>query len=65
MTTPTASMAMPKCFGTDYFGKWNATGMTYEAMKIDKPEWQQKCCECPLFERCATLNKIKIARIHR
>jgi hypothetical protein len=56
---------MPKCFGTDYFGKWNPTGMTWEAMKIDRPDQQLKCCECPLYERCAIANEIKLMRIKR
>ncbi|MBF0407977.1 MAG: hypothetical protein HQM10_11520 [Candidatus Riflebacteria bacterium] len=60
-----AGITVPKCFGTDYFAKWNTTGMTYESMKIDKPEQQQKCAMCPLFERCGIVNEIKIARIKR
>lgn len=56
---------MPKCFGTDYFGKWNASGMTWDSMKIDKPDYQQKCCDCPVFERCYMVNYIKIMRIKR
>ncbi len=60
-TTP----PMPKCFGTDYFGKWNTTGMTFEAMKIDKPEYQTKCCQCFYYERCYMANYIRIMRIKR
>ena len=37
---------LPKCFGTDYFGKWNMTGMTFESMKIDNTEFQRKCAFC-------------------
>ncbi|HNW33833.1 MAG TPA: hypothetical protein PKM25_02805 [Candidatus Ozemobacteraceae bacterium] len=65
MANPTASVSLPKCFGTDYFGKWNASGMTFDSMKIDKPDQQQKCCDCPLFERCFMVNQIKLSRIHR
>ncbi|OQA08895.1 MAG: hypothetical protein BWY66_00795 [bacterium ADurb.Bin374] len=65
MTGPTTPTALPKCFGTDYFGKWNQTGMTYDSMKIDKPDQQQKCCDCQLFERCYMVNEIKLARIRR
>ena len=61
----TASSKLPKCFGTDYFGKWNMTGMTFEAMKIDKPEYQTRCAECQLFERCYQVNHIRIMRIKR
>lgn len=53
----------PKCFGTDYFGKWNASGMTYESMKIDRPEYQTKCANCPLFSKCYELNHIRILKI--
>ncbi|HNV68783.1 MAG TPA: hypothetical protein PKO06_03735 [Candidatus Ozemobacteraceae bacterium] len=56
---------LPKCFGTDYFGKWNTTGMTFDSMKVDKPDQQQKCAECPYFERCCAVNNIKILRIKR
>ena len=55
----------PKCFGTDYFGKWNMTGMTFESMKIDKPEYQMKCANCPLFERCYLCNHIRMLKIKR
>jgi hypothetical protein len=65
ITPPPPSGKLPKCFGTDYFGKWNMTGMTFEAMKIDRPDYQQKCADCPYFERCATVNDIRIARIKR
>lgn len=66
MTIPnTPSGPLPKCFGTDYFAKWNTTGMTFEAMKIDKPDWQQKCADCPYFERCYMANTIRLARIKR
>jgi hypothetical protein len=57
--------ALPKCFGTDYFAKWNTSGMTYESMKIDKPDQQAKCAACQLFERCYMVNYIKIQRIKR
>lgn len=57
--------AMPKCFGTDYFGKWNMTGMTFESMKIDRPDYQQKCAECYLFERCYMTNHVRILRINK
>jgi len=57
--------SLPKCFGTDYFAKWNTTGMTYESMKIDKPEYQQKCFACHCFERCYMANYIKLMRIRR
>ncbi|MFZ2961124.1 MAG: hypothetical protein WA705_29955 [Candidatus Ozemobacteraceae bacterium] len=60
-----AQVAVPKCFGTDYFAKWNTTGMTFEAMKIDKPDYQQKCGECPLFERCYYCNHMRVLRIRR
>ncbi len=64
--TPTPEkQPMPKCFGTDYFGKWNTTGMTFEAMKIDRPDQQAKCCECYYYERCAIANNIRIMRIKR
>lgn len=55
----------PKCFGTDYYGKWNQTGMTFESMKIDRPDYQQKCANCPLFEKCYMLNHIRLLRIKR
>jgi hypothetical protein len=57
--------ALPKCFGTDYFGKWNTSGMTFESMKIDRPEYQSKCATCPLFERCYLVNHIRLLRIKR
>lgn len=56
---------MPKCFGTDYFGKWNTTGMTFESMKIDRADQQKMCCECKFFERCYMVGYIKILRIKR
>lgn len=62
--TPSAS-GMPKCFGTDYFAKWNSSGMTWDSMKIDKPEQQSKCCECIYFERCYMVNNLKLLRIKR
>ena len=55
----------PKCFGTDYFGKWNTTGMTFESMKVDKPDYQHKCANCYLYERCYMANHIRILRIKR
>lgn len=55
----------PKCFGTDYFGKWNSSGMTFEAMKIDRPDYQSKCANCPLFEKCYFLNHIRLLRIKK
>jgi hypothetical protein len=55
----------PKCFGTDYYGKWNQTGMTFESMKIDRPDYQLKCANCPFFEKCYMLNHIRILRIKR
>ncbi len=55
----------PKCFGTDYFGKWNMTGMTFESMKIDKPDYQSKCANCYLFEKCYLANHIRLLRIKR
>lgn len=58
-------LALPKCFGTDYFGKWSTTGMTFEAMKIDRPDYQSKCATCPLLERCYLVNHIRILRIKR
>lgn len=61
--TPTGPL--PKCFGTDYFGKWNTTGMTFESMKIDKPEQQSKCAECHYFERCGYVNELRLLRIKR
>jgi len=57
--------AIPKCFGTDYYGKWNTSGMTFEAMKIDRPDYQSKCATCPLFERCYLVNHIRLLRIKR
>ncbi len=57
--------ALPKCFGTDYFGKWSTTGMTFEAMKVDRPDYQSKCANCPLMERCYLVNHIRILRIKR
>ena len=59
------SSKLPKCFGTDYFGKWNMSGMTFEAMKIDKPDYQAKCAECPFFERCMGVNQVRIQRIKK
>jgi hypothetical protein len=55
----------PKCFGTDYFGKWNQTGMTFESMKIDRPEYQMKCANCDFFERCYMCNHIRLIKIKR
>lgn len=55
----------PKCFGTDYYGKWNSSGMTYESMKIDRPDYQIKCANCNLFERCYMLNEIRLMRIKK
>ncbi|GAB4284560.1 MAG: hypothetical protein Kow0029_31190 [Candidatus Rifleibacteriota bacterium] len=55
----------PKCFGTDYFGKWNQTGMTFESMKIDRPEYQIKCANCPLFEKCYMVNHIRLLKIKK
>jgi len=55
----------PKCFGTDYYGKWNSSGMTFEAMKIDRPDYQAKCANCPLFEKCYFLNHIRLLRIKK
>ncbi len=55
----------PKCFGTDYFGKWNTQGMTFESMKVDHPDYQQKCANCPLFERCYMVNHIRLLRIKK
>ncbi len=57
--------ALPKCFGTDYFGKWNTTGMTFESMKIDRPDYQSKCATCPLYERCYMANHIRLLRIKK
>lgn len=54
---------LPKCFGTDYFGKWNMTGMTFDSMKIDKPEYQTKCAHCYYFDRCYLCNHIRLLRI--
>ena len=55
----------PKCFGTDYFGKWNTTGMTFESMKIDRPDYQSKCCNCQVFNQCYLVNHIRLLRIKR
>ena len=60
---PVKQVELPKCFGTDYFGKWNMTGMTFESMKIDKPEYQRKCAACSFFERCYLCNHIRLLRI--
>ncbi len=66
---PAASMKkppeLPKCFGTDYFGKWNMTGMTFESMKIDNTEYQRRCAFCSFFERCYFCNHIRLLRIKR
>lgn len=62
---PKGDITPPKCFGTDYFGKWNMTGMTFESMKIDKPDWQIKCGNCPFFEKCYLANHIRLLRIKR
>ena len=51
---------LPKCFGTDYFGKWNMTGM-----KIDNTEYQRRCAFCHFFERCYFCNHIRLLRIKR
>ena len=56
---------LPKCFGTDYFGKWNMTGMTFESMKIDNTEYQRRCAYCYYFERCYLCNHIRLLRIKR
>lgn len=71
-TAPAASAAsmkkppeLPKCFGTDYFGKWNMTGMTFESMKIDNTEYQRRCAFCSFFERCYFCNHIRLLRIKR
>ena len=56
---------LPKCFGTDYFGKWNMTGMTFDSMKIDNTEFQRKCAFCPFFDRCYLCNHIRLLRIKR
>ncbi|MDN5278689.1 MAG: hypothetical protein PWR01_2654 [Clostridiales bacterium] len=67
-TSPTMNrneITPPKCFGTDYYGKWNQTGMTFESMKIDRPDYQMKCANCPLFEKCYMLNHIRLLRIKR
>lgn len=67
-STPAANrqdQPLPKCFGTDYFGKWNTSGMTFESMKIDHPDYQAKCASCPLFERCYLVNHIRLLRIKR
>ncbi len=69
--SPAASAAvkkpaeLPKCFGTDYFGKWNMTGMTFDSMKIDNTEFQRKCAFCTFFERCYFCNHIRLLRIKR
>lgn len=55
----------PKCFGTDYFGKWSTQGMTFESMKLDHPDYQQKCANCSLFERCYMVNTIRLMRIKK
>ena len=62
---PSADRTAPKCFGTDYFGKWNTTGMTFESMRVDKPEYQQKCANCDFFQECYLVNHIRILRIKR
>ena len=64
-TTPMGGSKLPKCFGTDYFGKWNTTGMTFESMKIDKPEYQTKCADCYIFDRCCAVVNTKIQRVKR
>ncbi|NLM16982.1 MAG: hypothetical protein GX221_04625 [Candidatus Riflebacteria bacterium] len=56
---------LPKCFGTDYFGKWNTIGMTYEGMRIDRPEWQEKCGGCEYFDKCFSCNLIRLMRIKK
>ena len=56
---------LPKCFGTDYFGKWNMTGMTFESMKIDNTDYQRRCAFCSFFERCYFCNHIRLLRIKR
>ncbi len=56
---------LPKCFGTDYFGKWNMTGMTFDSMKIDNTEYQRRCAFCSFFERCYFCNHIRLLRIKR
>ena len=56
---------LPKCFGTDYFGKWNMTGMTFDSMKIDNTEFQRKCAFCSFFDRCYLCNHIRLLRIKR
>lgn len=61
----TKEITPPKCFGTDYFGKWNTTGMTFEIMKVDHPDNQIKCANCPLFEKCYQVNHIRLLRIKR
>lgn len=63
MAVPTGKM--PKCFGTELFGKWNMTGMRVEEMKIDAPDRQQVCFECDAFERCYAVQQIKLARIKK
>lgn len=60
-----APQELPKCFGTDYFGKWTMSGMTFESMRIDRPEWQSKCAYCSFFERCYHLNHIRLLRIKK
>ncbi len=70
-TTPTSpgsarqEVTPPKCFGTDYFGKWNASGMTFDSMKIDHLDYQQKCANCYLFEQCYRVNHIRLLRIKK
>ncbi len=61
----TDNVTPPKCFGTDYFGKWNSTGMTFESMKVDRPDYQEKCANCYIFERCYMASHIRILRIKR
>ncbi len=56
---------LPKCFGTDYFGKWNMTGMTFDSMKIDNTEYQRRCAYCDFFDRCYLCNHIRLLRIKR
>ena len=62
---PVPQQAMPKCFGTDFLAKWNMQGMREDAMKIDRPDLQQKCYECEAMERCYMANDIRISRIKR
>lgn len=63
ISTTNKQAELPKCFGTDYFGKWNMTGMTFESMKIDRPEYQQRCAYCQFFDRCYFCNHIRLLRI--